>query len=114
MIKVGQLLKPYSARLVSGGKKTQFSIPQYHKDEDGNFHKDGFINLVAKGNYPWVKGSNDVIKLVAVKSVSIWKANGNQYVGIAADIEYITAEQNPYDKPDGTGSWDDDIPDELL
>lgn len=114
MIKVGQTLKPYSARLVDGGKKTQFSIPQYHNDKDGNFHKDGFINIVVNGNYPWTKGCNDTIKLNKILAISIWKANGNQYVGIVAEIEYITQKQNPYGKPDGSGSWDTDIPEELL
>lgn len=114
MIKVGQLLKPYSARVLDGGKKTQFSIPQYHRSKDGEIHKDGFINILVNGNYPWAKGSNDQIKLLEVLAVSIWKANGNQYVGIVAKIEYVTAEEDLYDRPDGSGSWSEDIPEELL
>lgn len=113
MIKVGQRYKPFSARLVNGGSLTQFSIPQGHKDKEGGYHQDGFINVLCKGQYPFYKGNGDQIEIKSISGVSVYKANGNQYVGVVADIDYISAKAVSLAKEDG-GSWDDDIPEELL
>lgn len=112
MIRIGSKVKPFSARILRGGNLTQFSIPQSHTDQDGGYHKDGFINFLCKGDYSWKKG--DIIKITKINGVSIRKANGNQYVGVVGEIEYIRQKDAELEKPDGSGSWDDDIPEELL
>ena len=113
MVKVGNKYKPSLARQVWGGELTQFSIPQTHKDESGDIVRDGFINVLCKGVYPWVKDNGDQIEIKKITGASLKWYKGKPYFGITAEIEYHTARDLALAKEDG-GSWDDDIPEELL
>ena len=113
MIKVGRKYKPVSSRPVKGGAETQFSIPQSHRDSNGNLVYDGFLNILCTGKYPWVKGCGDMIEIKKIIGASRRTDNDKVFVGLICEIEYHTAKQMALAKEDG-GSWDDDIPDELL
>lgn len=112
MLKTGHKYKPSSMRTVKGGL-TQFSIPQTHFEKGNGYVRDGFINVLCKGSYPWIKDCDDHILIKQINGVSIRTMGDRLYCGIVAEIEYLTAREASLQK-EGGGSWDDDIPEELL
>lgn len=89
MLKVGGEYRPISSKVVELGKYTQFSIPQSHKDK-GKYVKDGFINVLAPGEYDFKKG--DIITISEITAATLRYYNGRQYFSLYATVEVYKPE----------------------
>ena len=111
-IKVDSLVKPYTARS-SHGWGTQFSVPQYHKGDNDRPVLDGYISVVANGEYPFEKG--DQIKIIKIKNVFLKKGkNGEMYYTVFADVELVKETYRVKKGQRDIKKVIDDIPEELL
>ena len=111
-IKANGRVYPNSSRYIEGWG-TQFSIPQAHKNSQGETVLDGFISLMADGEYPFERG--DSIKINKIKGVTLRKANnGQSYYTVYAEIELIKETYRMKKGKRDTARLKDELPDELL
>lgn len=111
-VKTGASIIPCAARYLQGWG-TQFSIPQTHKNERGEIVYDGFISVIASGEYPFEKG--DRIKILKIKSATLKKANnGVTYYTVFADIELVKETYRVRKGQRDISKIKDNIPEELL
>lgn len=92
MLKVGGEYRPISSKVVELGKYTQFSIPQSHKDK-GKYVKDGFINVLAPGEYGFQRG--DTITISEITAATLIAYNGKQYFSVYALVDFHKKEVDP-------------------
>lgn len=112
MIKTGVATRPYNAKYI-GIMGTQFSVPQSHKGENGETVLDGFIQVVAPGEYKYERG--DKIIVTNIKSVMLRKAkNGTPYYTVYADIELDKQTFREKKGKRDIAKLKEDIPEELL
>lgn len=112
MIKPNGTVYPISARYVEKWG-TQFSVPQMHKGMNGENVMDGFIMLVAAGEYPFERG--DGVKVTKINGVLLKKAhNGQPYYSVYADIELIKETYRMKKGKRDVARLEKDLPDELL
>lgn len=109
MVKVGHEYAPLKAKIVRGGKYTQFTIVQQHRIID-KYWKDGFLNVLVNGEYTFHEG--DAILIKKINAANIVSYNGKQYFSIYAEIEYKTMYMQR--AGENLQILEDDIPDELL
>lgn len=112
MVKTGCDVFPNKSRFIQGFG-TQFSIPQSHRDEKGDTVFDGYISVMANGEYPFEKG--DKIKILKIKSMMLRKAkNGDIYYTAFCDIELIKETYRVRKGQRDISKVINDIPEELL
>ena len=109
MIKVGKSYAPSAAKLVKGGRYTQFTLPQQHRVAD-RYWNDGFINVLVEGDYTFHDG--DTITILEITAVSLRYFKRKQYFSVYAKIDYKTY-ANAQAKAN-LQTLEDDIPDELF
>lgn len=106
MILVNEEVKPCNVKLVKRGTCTQWGVSQTHIDKRNCFHKDGFINVLAKGkDYDYIEG--DSIMLTQINGVDLMEYKGKKYFTVYADVVVIKPGHN-------ADIVQDDIPDDLL
>lgn len=111
-IKANGRVCPNNARYIEKWG-TQFSIPQSHKNSQGETVLDGFISLMADGEYPYERG--DSIKIQKIKGVTLRKAsNGQTYYTVYAEVELIKETYRPMKGQRDIKKVGGDIPEELL
>lgn len=92
MLKVGGVYRPCASKIVGLGKYTEFSIPQQHK-VSGKFVKDGFINVLAPGEYDFQRG--DTITISEITAATLIAYNGKQYFSVYAVVGFHKKEVDP-------------------
>lgn len=85
MVKVGKTYAPTGAKIVQGGKYTQFTIPQSHW-EGSRYVTDGFLNILTPGEYTFQKG--DRIKVKKITAVTIRLYGRTHYFSVYANVDY--------------------------
>ena len=95
MLKVGGEYRPFASKVVELGKYTQFSIPQSHKDK-GKYVLDGFINVLAPGEYDFNKG--DTITVSEITAATLIAYEGKQYFSVYAVVDLHKKQQDPTKK----------------
>lgn len=111
-IKEKAILKPNASRYMDKFG-TQFSIPQSHRNSKGEVVQDGFISLVALGEYPFERG--DRIRVLKLNGATLRKAsNGLPYFTVYADVELIKETYRPIKGQRDIKKLGGDIPEELL
>lgn len=84
MLKVGTEYRPLAVRVFALGKYTQFTFKQYHKD-GRELAKDGYINVLAPGEYDYEKG--DTVTISEITAATLRYYNGRQYFSLYATVE---------------------------
>lgn len=114
MIEVEKPIYPYSARILSGGKRTEFSCPQYTRKPDGKWRPDGFINVIAKGQYDFRKGDMIIVHAADISGVNRQEPHpGSTYVSLFVEkVDHMTKQQ-VVEEPTRE-LLDDNIPEDLL
>lgn len=85
MISINAKYQPVAALILQGGKYTRFAVPQFHRQGDKDV-ADGFINILAKGDYDFHRG--DTIRILRITGANVISA---KYFSIFAEIEHIPA-----------------------
>lgn len=85
MLKVGGEYRPCASKVVGLGKYTEFSIPQIHK-ANGKYIQDGFINVLAQGEYDFKKG--DTITISEITATTLIAYEGKQYFSVYAIVDF--------------------------
>lgn len=112
MFKFGKEYKPYKAEF-RGTNNTVFVLPQYHKDQQGNFCKDGFLNVMSKGTYEL--GAEDKIIVYKEDASGIGIQKYGQYQNMTlyvSKVEVVRAVPKEVEK--NIAILEDDIPDDLF
>lgn len=92
MLKIGGVYRPCASKIVGLGKYTEFSIPQAHK-ANGKFIQDGFINVLAPGEYDFKRG--DTITISEITGATLITFNGKQYFSVYATVDFHKKEVDP-------------------
>lgn len=112
MFKFEKEYKPYKAE-IRGTDNTVFMVPQYHKDKDGNFCKDGFLNILTKGIYELNEGDSIIVRPKETTGIGMQK-NG-QYTNFTLYVKSVeVVRKEPTDKEVNNAILRDDIPDDLF
>lgn len=109
MIKVGKEYAPISAKIIKGGQFTQFTVVQKHRVLN-TYWKDGYINVLVKGEYTFHDG--DTIVINKINGANLISFKGKQYFSLYAEVEYKTDYENK--AGENLQTLQDDIPDEFL
>ena len=98
---------PVKAVVLNGGAQTSFSVPQY-KRIDGVEVPQGFIGVLAAGEYPCLMRGDKII----LRKITGANVKDGKYFSVFAEIEYIAAED---DIPEQNKQMlYDNIPEDLL
>ncbi len=110
MVKVGKTYNPSGAKIVQGGKYTQFTIPQSHW-ENGRYVMDGYLNILAPGEYTFQKGDRITVKQISAVTLRLY--GQTQYFSVYAKIDYTSWEQVLMSQNKGLleeiDEWDEEI-----
>jgi len=91
MPKVGAIVTPINAKIIRGGRETEFCTSLSHFVPQRGFVPDGYVYFVAEGEYHWEKGDRIRINEITAWRIYVPKTRAKRLM-LYAKIDYIPKE----------------------